>query len=594
MENCAQEGQKVYRSSAFGPTNCCSKNAGIKPIAISVDDMCIAPTDGSLGTCIENWWLTCGNGACDAGEDRCNCQNDCAITAGPVCGNGRVESGEECDKSECATGKTCVNCRCLETGSCGNGFVDTARTVVFEIHADMASSFSAPQLQLAFNSLAARDALTGRDLSGLNRNGACDISSGQTCEMVLMTANATLFNLHAQGDLYVSLDSQTIFPRQMLAGKLNDPILRLTLRAELEDIDVTDLVLNSSGSMATSVDALELWTDGATQPLAVSGDCGSADVLTVNAGALPSVTRAFCFSTESQQLMVPKGGQVKILVRPRLKADTTGAISGDTFALFVDHTAAANDSTGTGSVRARGRASSNNLMPNDGDTTAEGEIFIGRTMAAPENMRIVGNANTTVLSKIINIANGGPLTGTVPSGADREIGSFRFDASENVNSRNGTNKSELIDLIFKVNTSNVSLASNGFKLYNKSASVSQSQSCSTFSTEGAPLTDTVSGEFQVHCSMPSSSIVNSMIGSGESLTLVLLGNVTNTNTAASYGGSSFLQVSLNNFSNPQLKDFGLLPTMSKLRWRDLDFANATTWTWVEYPDSVIRSTIYSG
>ncbi len=592
LESCAQEGQKVYGSSPFGPTRCCSKNAGIKPSAILAEDMCIAPTDGSLGTCVDNWWLTCGNGTCDAGEDRCNCQKDCSSSV--VCGNSKVESGEECDGTGCATGKTCVNCRCLETGSCGNGFVDTARTVVFEVHADMASSFSDPQLQIAFSSLKANNALTGRDLFGLNLNGACNISSGKSCEMVLMTVDSTLFNLHAQGDLYVTLDAQTIPPRQLLAGTLSDSILRVKFHAELEDIDVTDFVLNSSGSMATSVDSLELWMDGATQPFAVSGSCGNADVLTTNAGTLPSVTRAFCFSTENQQLVVPKGSDVKVLVRPRLKSDTTGAMSGDTFALFVDHTAAANDATGTGSVRARGLASSNDLVWNDGDSAAEGEIFIGRSMAAPVNMRIVGNANATVLSKIITIANGGASTGTVPSGADREIGSFLFAAAQNVNTKNGTNQAELTDIVFVVNALNVALDATGFSVINKAGGASQRESCLPFSTDGPWITGTVSGVFLVRCSLPSSSSVNSMIGSGESLTLVLLGNVTNANTAASTGGQSILQVSLNNFSDVRLKEFGLSSTMSHLRWKDRDNAFSTTWTWVQYPDSAVHSTTFRG
>jgi|GEM_PF-3369674 len=590
-EGCAQEGQKVYGSSPFGPTHCCSKNAGIKPSAVLAEDMCIAPTDGSIGTCIENWWLTCGNGTCDAGEDRCNCLKDCQ--GGPVCGNSKVEGGEECDGSICGQGSLCVDCRCRTVGSCGNGFVDSAKTIVFEVHADIAVSPAESQLQLQFSALSAEDALTGRSLVGLSINGACD-SNVQSCEMSLTTMKSTLFNLRRQGDLYVSLDPQTIGPRQLLAGSLGEPILRVKLHAEYEDVDVTDMVFNSSGSMATSVDALELWQEGATERFAVSGDCGSADVLTTNAGSLSSATRAFCFATEQQQLVVPKGADLKILVRPRLKNDTTGAISGETFALFVDHTATSDDATGTGSVRARGRISSNNLFANNGDSSADGEIFIGRPKAAAMNIRIIGNTNSTVLSKIVTIANGGEANGTVPGGADREIGSFRFAAAANANYRNGMNTPELTDLIFTVNAINVSLSSNGFKIYNRAASSSQSESCSPFSADGSPLSGTVSGVFLVRCSMPSTSVVNSMIDSGESLTLVLAANVTNTNTAASSGGSSVLQVSLNNFSDIRRSEFGLSSSKSFLRWKDRDNAGFATFTWVEYPDSAVNSTTFRG
>ena len=74
---CANNGETVYSSSVFGPTSCCSRNAGIRPSSTLVGDMCVAPDNGSLGTCIDNWWQTCGNGTCGTGEDKCTCEQDC-------------------------------------------------------------------------------------------------------------------------------------------------------------------------------------------------------------------------------------------------------------------------------------------------------------------------------------------------------------------------------------------------------------------------------------------------------------------------------------------------------------------------------------
>ncbi|OGJ84823.1 hypothetical protein A2529_00680 [Candidatus Peribacteria bacterium RIFOXYD2_FULL_58_15] len=75
---CSGEGEKVFSSSTFGSTACCSKNAGVKPSAFRTDiNTCIAPSDGSLGTCVEGWWSTCGNGRCDTYEDSCTCPKDC-------------------------------------------------------------------------------------------------------------------------------------------------------------------------------------------------------------------------------------------------------------------------------------------------------------------------------------------------------------------------------------------------------------------------------------------------------------------------------------------------------------------------------------
>jgi len=76
-EKCAENGETVYYKPDFGPTRCCSKNAGIEPSAFAEGEMCIAPNDGSRGTCVDNWWRTCGDGECSEGEDFCNCPRDC-------------------------------------------------------------------------------------------------------------------------------------------------------------------------------------------------------------------------------------------------------------------------------------------------------------------------------------------------------------------------------------------------------------------------------------------------------------------------------------------------------------------------------------
>ena len=77
--NCAQNGEKVYGNSAFGPTECCSQNAGIKPTSFISGEVCVTSNDGSQGTCVEDWWVTCGDGLCILPEeDQCNCPQDCA------------------------------------------------------------------------------------------------------------------------------------------------------------------------------------------------------------------------------------------------------------------------------------------------------------------------------------------------------------------------------------------------------------------------------------------------------------------------------------------------------------------------------------
>jgi len=75
---CANTGEAVYITEGFGPTYCCSKNDGVKPVAFYSEGVCIAPTNGQKGTCVDKWWETCGDGYCDsATEDKCNCEKDC-------------------------------------------------------------------------------------------------------------------------------------------------------------------------------------------------------------------------------------------------------------------------------------------------------------------------------------------------------------------------------------------------------------------------------------------------------------------------------------------------------------------------------------
>ncbi|MFH1443782.1 MAG: S-layer homology domain-containing protein [Candidatus Peregrinibacteria bacterium] len=480
----------------------------------------------------------------------------------------------------------------------GGYILPKEQTVVFEVHGKVASSLqTVTTLQLRFDTgtsvtyLEAEKLADGTSLSGIKTNGTCST----TCDITVTTVASTIFSLRNQGDLFVSLDSQTIGARQLLAGTLGEPVLRVKLHAEYEDIDVTDFVVNSSGSTAASVDSLELWLDGGTQALAVSGGCGSADVL--NKNYLPgsgSGTTAFCFTMDNKQLVVPRGTDVKVLVRPRIKTDVTGATSNNLFALFIDHTPASNDATGTGSVRARGVASSNNLAKNDEDGTAEGEVFIGVTSAAA-NVRVIGNANFTVLSKLASITNGGAATGTVPSGADREIGAFTFTAATNSNTKDGTNQWVLSGAIFTVNGTNVNMATTGFKIYNKAASQSQNVACTSRTTAGTAIVGTASGVFLVDCrGLIAATTLNTAVDSGQSITLVLLANVTNSNSAAGVGGSSILQASLNDFTNVTKRIFGQASGESRLQWRDTDNTVTQKFEWVEYPDTAINSTTYRG
>lgn len=119
---CAQDGQRVYGSAQFGPTVCCSRNAGIKPNSVLAGDQCIATSDGSIGTCVDGWWLSCGNGTCGTGEDKCNCPSDCPATcpkyAPPVCNNGVLVPQLSADANGCRRPPVCCEGANNPTAQC--------------------------------------------------------------------------------------------------------------------------------------------------------------------------------------------------------------------------------------------------------------------------------------------------------------------------------------------------------------------------------------------------------------------------------------------------------------------------------------------
>ncbi len=480
----------------------------------------------------------------------------------------------------------------------GGGFVvPKEKTVVFEVHSDVASSLTNNWLMLRFSTgdsdfIEAEEADRGSGLSGIKLNGTCSSS----CDIIATTTDSQAYKLVSQGNLYVSKDTTPLRSRQLLGGALGDSVLRLNVRGEFEDIDVTDLQITSSGSTASAVDRLELYKEGATSPFASAtiGGCGSDDVLT---RTNDTTVATFCAKMQARQLVVPKGTDVKVLVKPRMKTDVDGAFSNQTVQLFISKQAVSNNATGSGAVRARGDQSSNNLTANGGDTSATGEVFIGLTSAAASNTDIVGSYNSSVLSKILTIANANPdANGTnVPTGV-ADIGQFKISAAPNSNSKNGLNKAVLSGVVFNVNATNVAIDTTTFKFFNK-ANSTVTATCTPKTTSSVTISGSASGSFVVFCGSLTSSSVNTSIDQGTDQTFVIQANVTNAKVSST--STSTLQVSLQNFDNVSRTAFGPGSTQSHLIWIDQDsdsLGSGTTttaaFTWVEYPETTVKSTSY--
>ncbi len=450
----------------------------------------------------------------------------------------------------------------------GGGYIVPANTsVIFEVHADIAASLVNNTLQLGF-ALGGADYITidteVKELKRVSTNGTCPYTE---CDIFVTTTPSKIWTIAKQGNLFITKAATPVRSRQLLGGTLGDEVLRLTLRGDSEDINVTGLQLSTWDSTGVSVDRLELYKIGETTPFAFASiaGCGSTPVLTVNPANAKAI-RTFCAVMQAQQLNVPLNQQVDILVRPRLKTDVDGAISGESLKFWLPKNA--------GTVTARGLVSSNNLANNDEDNLVEGEIFVGVSSAAPST-DIVGNANQTVLSKITSIVNAAAATGTIPTGTN-PIGQFRFTASPNTNSRNGLNKAQLTNIIFTVTSSNVAFDKTSFKLYN-SLDQSTTSPCTVVDDSGF-------SPYYVACWNIASSNVNSTIDPGASTTFVLQANITNPNVT----GSSSFQVSLDRFAD--ITPNGVSSSLSHVSWQDKDTV-ATTFYWIESSETTVKSTL---
>ncbi|PJA67048.1 hypothetical protein CO157_06335 [Candidatus Peregrinibacteria bacterium CG_4_9_14_3_um_filter_49_12] len=483
----------------------------------------------------------------------------------------------------------------------GGGYVIPAEeTVIFEVHADISSTLTNGDLQVQFATgssvtfLEAEELDDGSNLSGLKINGSFH-NSVTSADIIVTTTDSQRWILVNQGDLFVTKDSTPLTNRQLLGGSLGAAVLRLQFHAENEAIDVTDLQIYSSGSTVSSVDRLELYKSGESTPFALAtiGGCGSDDVLTQNPGVQGSTTiEQFCANMESRQLVVPEGDDVDVVVRPKMKTDVQGGTSNEIVWFFIDKQNVSDEGSGSGSVRARGDESSNNLTANDEDATQEGEIFIGTDTAAA-NAFIVGNKNVSVLAKITSVTNASQdaNNSAVPTDISA-IGAFKFAAAAHSNSKDGLNDAVLSGVLFSVNATNVSIDASTFKIYNSSSTSDGNKVACTAYNSTTAIAGTASGTFTVDCGgLAANTAIDTVLDQGEDLTLVLEANVTDPSNSA-VGAVSTLQVSLNAFNSISNTTYGNASGDSHIQWSDKDTNATTTFTWIEYPETTVKSTSY--
>ncbi len=398
---------------------------------------------------------------------------------------------------------------------------------------------------------------------------ACQVDADWTC-----TGSPSTCTTQSVGDLYVTKSATPVSSHQLLGGTLGDEVLRLQFRAETEDIDVTDIVLTASGmnaaTVGSNIERLELYAVGVTTPFTVAtiGGCGTSTV----------PAHSFCARMSNQEFVVQKGTVMDILVRPRMRTDSDGAVSGQNIQFSLD----TGFSSAFSPVGARDLLSSKALVSNDADSLPEGEIFIG-TDTPVVNRTIVGSRSVVVLSKINSITNADPnADGTeVPTGTARDIGQFKFTTAANNNGKNGPNKVVLTDLIVTVDASNILFGSGGFKIYNKTDPSVQSPCYPLDSSSNQP-------KFLLACWNIQTAGVQTTIYSGSDATFVLNANIQRVDSSK----VSTVQVSFEKFSDVTVS--GMASSLSHIRWLDEDAgATGTEFWWIENHQTVVQSVQYA-
>lgn len=431
--------------------------------------------------------------------------------------------------------------------------------VPFLVKADLVSSLGPVTIGLKFATslpdyVEAQGTNDSLALEGIETNGTC---VAPNCFIRVNTAGSTDINVTDRGNLFVIEDSMPVRSHILLGSTTTDAIMRLRLRAEGERIDIASIRFD--GVIAT-VDALLLYRLSPGQTLNTGTMTPFAQASSGQCTDQPS-TR-FCANLPLSTFVVEPNAETVIAVAARMKSDQIGGKSGQSMTLTM---ASSTDIAGRALV-ARGVSSTQELNQNNGNSVADGEIFIGVGSPLP-NTQITGKTNDTALAGIASIVNDGPSTESfIPSGFNR-IAGFKIITLPHQNSQFGYDDVVIQTLTFRVTAQNVQIDPLSFKLTTK-----QNPEAQLACTAGAST-----GTFDVTCSGIQNGGVQSRIGQGEYLTYELSANVTNGQIGQ---GASILNVTI-----PVL---GTRSQTNTVLWSD----QTTNFTWVDVPDTSVASTVY--
>jgi hypothetical protein len=397
----------------------------------------------------------------------------------------------------------------------------------------------------------AQGAEDGIGLQGISTNDACTASD---CFISVDTTATAPIGIVDRGSLFVTADPLSPQSHILLVGSTTaDPLLRLRLRAEGEDIDVHFLRITG---IPSSVESLLLYR----VPIGTNADLSN---LTPIAQATSGQCRVqtgdtACVEFATSTLTVKNQEEIGLVVGAKIKGKSSGGLSGQSFTLsLVDSI-----SDATHAIEARGVRSTGELAQNDGDAKAEGEIFIG-TGTPGSGGPIIGKIQDTAFAAIDRITRSGPeyqpyiTTGLSP------IGSFTFHALPHAN---GPTEATLESLTFTVTAQNVTVDPVSMRLRPTNDPESW-KSCRAAGTTGT---------ITVTCDGLNADFFGT-IPQGQDRTYELLVNIVN--PEASPGASAI---------GAQLTPLGTPSQNNAVHWAD----GTTSFTWVNTGNTQVNGTVY--
>lgn len=419
-----------------------------------------------------------------------------------------------------------------------------------ELWADIDTSHSTGNIAVGFDTsqsdfVEGVDKIDGEDVTGIKMNDSqCLLDD--ICWITVITSDSQTVSIQTQGNLYVTESTSAIGSRQIVASKPTPSLLLLTFRADAEPINVKQLAIEG---VPSSVESLEFLIAGSSQPFA-TGRGINCDTI---------VSGRFC---TDKDFTIPKGGEQLVVVRAVLKSDEFGAVSGQSFSLSLSSA-----TSSTVAVKAEGGQSGQSLEQNNGNSAADGEVFIG-TDAPAANSGITGPTHTILFAKIADITNSNTDADNTPiTGGGMTFAQFAFRATDHSNTSAGPNSAEISKLVFTVSAVNMAFDASSLYLYNTQNS-GVTSACSASGTTGT---------ITVTCDNLDSNSIETAISPNDTIHLALHGTVTDAQLAT---GTSILQASLQNLSNP-----GITGTV---QWND----GETTSGWVDIGKTNVKSTNY--